>query len=602
VARVASLVPSFGMATRRFRCAALLCLLALTSLYVQYIALHSRGGTAITPPPPPPIAAAEPLANGDRGCPAAYIYNQSQALADPILRSAFGSRLSGARGVDYLYDSNQHGLGSILLTRYLDSAGRCRVVRDPKEAQIFIVPLLIKPIEEEPENERNKVWEFMPPAEWRRIQPLCERLMSDEWPTTLPYLNERTAPRHIFVPLTFFEMAGFCEGGIPAFQYMLDRNRTVARLLARFPRISNDPIQSDRIGDDPSRGGTYGRQLVITAPLVSSVHLTRAQRLSGKPSPWALRPEGSRDLFMSYGGSLNGEPHAVEIRKAVARSCIEYHKHDNTSCILITAHQFDEKRNLEKAFEIKRRSIFCLEPPGYGPHRKSQVDALTLGCIPVMFMPRDDRSLWPLHWGPFRSDSRVLLDGEKVADGTLDVLTTLKAIPKARVQEMQRTIATLGHRMHYGLEDTPNDALEILLNTITDHADVVDKGNAAREGEALYNKELDSPLPRAKDCEDLNLRSRLVETWPESRLRTRLLELALAAQAVWQAGGGDLAPAKSACRLLLRYLVNESTPCTSATLPASGPFKGLGVLKRQPPTPLVSDLCARSCGLCPGAR
>ena len=141
------------MATRRFKCAALLCLLALTSLYVQYIALHSRGGTAITPPPPPPIAAAAPLANGDRGCPAAYIYNQSQALADPILRSAFGSRLSGARGVDYLYDSNQHGLGSILLTRYLDSAGRCRVVRDPNEAQIFIVPLLIKPIEEEPENE-----------------------------------------------------------------------------------------------------------------------------------------------------------------------------------------------------------------------------------------------------------------------------------------------------------------------------------------------------------------------------------------------------------------------------------------------------------------
>ena len=98
----------------------------------------------------------------------------------------------------------------------------------------------------------------------------------------------------------------------------------------------------------------------------------------------------------------------------------------------------------------------------------------------------------------------------------------LKAIPKARVQEMQRTIATLGHRMHYGLEDTPNDALEILLNTITDHADVVDKGNAAREDEALYNKELDSPLPRAKDCEDLNLRSRLVETWPESRLHGQL--------------------------------------------------------------------------------
>ena len=42
---------------------------------------------------------------------------------------------------------------------------------------------------------------------------------------------------------------------------------------------------------------------------------------------------------------------------------------------------------LAAAFRIKRSSTFCLEPPGFGEHRKSMVDALTLGCIPVLFSP-----------------------------------------------------------------------------------------------------------------------------------------------------------------------------------------------------------------------
>ena len=38
-------------------------------------------------------------------------------------------------------------------------------------------------------------------------------------------------------------------------------------------------------------------------------------------------------------------------------------------------------------------SSFCLERSGFGEHRKSQVDALTLGCIPVLFSPHLDEQL-----------------------------------------------------------------------------------------------------------------------------------------------------------------------------------------------------------------
>jgi hypothetical protein len=46
---------------------------------------------------------------------------------------------------------------------------------------------------------------------------------------------------------------------------------------------------------------------------------------------------------------------------------------------------------------------------GLTPGRASIVTALLAGCIPVLFVPEQDR-LWPLHWGGWREASRVMLD------------------------------------------------------------------------------------------------------------------------------------------------------------------------------------------------
>ena len=45
--------------------------------------------------------------------------------------------------------------------------------------------------------------------------------------------------------------------------------------------------------------------------------------------------------------------------------------------------------------EAKMHSTFCLEPPGYGDERKAVADALTLGCIPVLFY--EPPQFWPQH-------------------------------------------------------------------------------------------------------------------------------------------------------------------------------------------------------------
>ena len=137
--------------------------------------------------------------------------------------------------------------------------------------------------------------------------------------------------------------------------------------------------------------GTMGRQLMLTAPLVSSVHLSRPPQQQQQPqpqsaqpqqvTPWALRPASSRPWLMSYGGSTEGFPKAAALRKLLVQKCSAY---GNTTCRLVTRYRMSDADALLEAFRSKRESVFCLEPPGFGFHRKSQVQPCSLypGCNP----------------------------------------------------------------------------------------------------------------------------------------------------------------------------------------------------------------------------
>jgi hypothetical protein len=63
----------------------------------------------------------------------------------------------------------------------------------------------------------------------------------------------------------------------------------------------------------------------------------------------------------------------------------------------------------------------------------------------------------------------------QVLDGRIDVLEALQAIPAERVRHMQHTIARFAERMHYALDDTPGDALEVLLNELARGADAAEQ-------------------------------------------------------------------------------------------------------------------------------
>jgi hypothetical protein len=106
-------------------------------------------------------------------------------------------------------------------------------------------------------------------------------------------------------------------------------------------------------------------------------------------------------------------------------------------------------------------STFCLQPIGDGVTRKGTVDAIALGCIPVIFREHE-RLQWPWFWGTWVHDATVLVDYQNASD----IINILRSIPAANVSRMKATIAAYGHQMQYNAEELPGmaeDAFEISI-------------------------------------------------------------------------------------------------------------------------------------------
>ena len=97
-------------------------------------------------------------------------------------------------------------------------------------------------------------------------------------------------------------------------------------------------------------------------------------------------------------------------------------------------------------------ATFCLQPPGDAISRKGVVDALLLGCIPVL-LHAGQGAQWPWHWGAWQANASVTLDSVDVLHGR-DPIDLLRRIPTPLVRRMQRTIASRAHSMQYSLPQT----------------------------------------------------------------------------------------------------------------------------------------------------
>ena len=110
-------------------------------------------------------------------------------------------------------------------------------------------------------------------------------------------------------------------------------------------------------------------------------------------------------------------------------------------------------RSPERVAQHYWDATFCLQPGGDTITRKGIVDAILLGCIPVLFH-QGQGAQWGWHWGGWFETATLTLNQSAVRHGQLNVIDELAAIPTAKVLAMRRAIRKHAHRMQYSAVDT----------------------------------------------------------------------------------------------------------------------------------------------------
>lgn len=116
-------------------------------------------------------------------------------------------------------------------------------------------------------------------------------------------------------------------------------------------------------------------------------------------------------------------------------------------------------------------SIRCHLPPATYPLPPvlCRLSYATCPLTQVLFHP-GQAAQWPHHWGSWYQNASILFEAERVISGTLDVIATLRRVPRHRVAQFQNTIAERAHSVVYSAVDSSavahalHDAFDISLD------------------------------------------------------------------------------------------------------------------------------------------
>ena len=252
------------------------------------------------------------------------------------------------------------------------------------------------------------------------------------------------------------------------------------------------------------------RQMMV--PVLSHVRWSGALDRSGRTPPWASRHE--RPVLMSYVGSAlpsghdNSDGIMPRARRKIVDLCASLA--NPYACQAMTyrpfgrffppdfwwqrqppdpedtgvspesaaapAHLTPGTRDLIGALELKRRSLFCMEPPGANPVRRSMYDSLLAGCIPVFIMSASEFGAFlPRPFFDRRHNMSVRIDPSELP--TVDLHARLAEINRSgRALRMRRAIARHAHRLVYSLDaGYRGDASDAFVEALLARAEAADR-------------------------------------------------------------------------------------------------------------------------------
>jgi len=224
----------------------------------------------------------------------------------------------------------------------------------------------------------------------------------------------------------------------------------------RLVRITgNAPGLQSEVASGSSRG--FCRRL--TVPYLAHARAPHAAAAPTTPvSPGTRRLRRVAFAAASW-GHVDADAHGfVAWRKALRNAC-KAARRDNGSSACEWAWVSMSGNGAEEALQLYAASDFCLQPPGDTLPRPGIIDALSVGCVPVLFHPRQ-AELWPHHWRRSAASSVTfdwtngaprprLRDHAAYALRAEEALRTLAATPPARLRALQHGVAAAAATLIY---------------------------------------------------------------------------------------------------------------------------------------------------------
>jgi len=356
-------------------------------------------------------------------------------------------------------DVGQFSLGRILRSLLRSHPGR---VDDPSQADLLFVDA------------------FTEVGAWTYKQRICE---SHNPILELKHLHRDNAHKHVLI-------SPRCAGSLdvcPWFNSPRDSSTEEGQLFAKMFKLAlEDPDsylkshhhhhqkrehEEDSMVDEYSlsENGTIQFDKKWKPPIAANLHSIpypsfrnglRARELEQFKAVVA----GARRTYLASAvWGTHGTWHAVRQRQTLQQQC-----NSSDDCIFVDRFGPDvgvhgcgsrcSQDATRTVVSTMLKSKFCLQPEGDTLSRKAIIDALTLGCIPVL-MTEKQKKLWPWH---------VNWDDVSVqVDYNANVLDYLRNIPESEIKHKQSEMSKLSDFISYGESDQGHHALDVVLDAFT---------------------------------------------------------------------------------------------------------------------------------------
>jgi len=347
-------------------------------------------------------------------------------------------------------DVGQFSLARIFRSLLRSYPGR---IDDPSQADL----LFIDTFTETGFSLRKKNWHC------NKMNPILE----------LQHLHKDNAHKHVLI-------SPRCAGDIdvcPWFDSAYSSQTEEGQLFAKMFKLAlEDPVSGSTTGRGSEassvfsvyslgENGTLQLEKKWRPPIAANLHSIpypsfRSGLLPSELEQYKAVVAGANRTYLASAiWGTHGSALALKSRISLQEQCNRSH-----DCIFVDVGDFRSGSDTHKAtsthvvVSTMLKSKFCLQPEGDTPSRKSLIDAVTLGCIPVLMTKRQQK-LWPWH---------VNWDNVSVqVDYNSDVLDYLRNIPESVVNHKQIEMSKLSDLVSYGKSEHGHRALDVVLEAVT---------------------------------------------------------------------------------------------------------------------------------------